>query len=98
MDEERIKRLIEQLPPVAARVVRDVAADQVTAETIEAARNALPTEWAKYDIVRVVANGNPRLLASVRAEAVPFLQEMLADFERGANERDDNEPPAAHPN
>jgi hypothetical protein len=77
--DEKLKQLLQSLPPLTACVVWDVIRGNITAQTIELADVATDEEWAAYDVIRCVAAGNPQYPPFEEAHALVDI--MLDEFQ-----------------
>lgn len=74
-DLTKMARFLNSLPPLVAAVVRDVVDNNVTAATIDLARQATSDQFEKYDVIRCVAAGNPNCPPT--EEALWLVEEMI---------------------
>lgn len=75
----RMHRLLEGLPPHTAAVVGAVLAYGVREETIRLAQEASQEERQRYQLLRMLGNGNPAQLAALTGLVLDEIRLGLED-------------------
>ena len=71
---QRMNQLLDHLPSHTAAVVSQVLEHGVTEEVIRLAQNAPDEERQRYQILRIIGNGNPDRLASLTEVALDEIR------------------------
>jgi hypothetical protein len=75
----RMHRLLEGLPPHTTAVVRAVLEHGASEETIRLAQEAPEEEWQRYQLLRMLGNGNPAQLAALTGLALDEIRLGIVD-------------------
>jgi len=76
----RMSKLLAKLPPHTASLVERVMDEGVTPETQAIAKRAPQKEWERYQLLRIIGNGNPNRLADLTELA---MDEIRIGLEEG---------------
>jgi len=80
----RMSKLLRRLPSHTASVIRKVLDIGVTPTVMEMAKQAPEKEWSRYQILRMIGNGNPDRLSSLTDLAMDEIRLALEEGELSA--------------
>ena len=72
--------LIKSLPPLMAVLVWDVVNNHVTAETVALANQTSKEEFQTYDLVRMLAAGNPNYGKFLAEDGKVLVDDMVEEM------------------
>ncbi len=75
----RMSKLLTRLPAHTASVLRKVMDTGVTLAIMEMAKQAPEKEWKRYQILRMIGNGNPDRLSSLTDLAMDEIRMALEE-------------------
>ncbi len=70
----QVSRLLEHLPAHTAMVVSKVMGAGVTREVLTLAQQSPRDEWERYQVLRILGNGNPERLDSLTEMAMDEIR------------------------
>lgn len=75
----RMSQLLAKLPPHTASLMEKVMDEGVTPEIQAMAKQAPKKEWERYQLLRIIGNGNPNMLEDLTELAMDEIRMGLEE-------------------